>query len=68
MGLRGAEVILSKKRAKPYLIYIGFFFILIGVISLFFVGGLNEIILFPLFLLIGAICLIIGFTMKDFKK
>jgi hypothetical protein len=59
---------LLKKRAKPYLIYIGFFFILIGTSSLFFIGGLDEVILFPLCLLIGAICLIIGFTIKDLQK
>jgi len=59
---------MAKKRAKSLLIYIGFFFVLTGIITLFFVKGLTEIILLPLCLLIGAICLIIGFTIRDFQK
>jgi hypothetical protein len=58
---------MKKKPTKPLLIYIGFFFVLIGIISIFFVKGLNEVVLLPLCLLIGAICLVIGFTIMDLK-
>ena len=52
---------MSKKRAKPFLIYIGFLLILVGILSLVVVGGLTEGIILSLCLLIGFIFLSIGF-------
>jgi hypothetical protein len=52
---------LSKKKSKMFLIYLGFFFILVGIISILFVGSFSKVFILILCLLNGVVYLIIGF-------
>lgn len=59
---------LNKKRLQSVLIYTGGFFVIVGVISVFLIKGLEEVITLPLSLFIGAICLIIGFSIRNVEN
>jgi hypothetical protein len=58
----------NKKWLQSVLIYTGGFFVIIGVISVFLIKGLEDVITLPLSLFIGVICLIIGFSIRDVEN